>query len=129
MIKIRPHHVLCNYCYRGNGYNKAFVHNFTQINEDIISNKKPFIIVNKLDSICSKCPNHNGIICNTQEKVNGLDSKHMQALQIQDGDILNWEQSIKKIKDHITEDVFNNICHDCEWYKSNICYNVMFPSN
>ena len=128
MIEIRPHHVLCNYCYRGNGYDNAFVHNFTQINEDIINNKKQLIIVNKLDSICDKCPNQNGIKCDTQEKIDNLDNKHMQALQIQQDDILNWDQAVEKIKINITKDVFKNICSECEWYESNICYNVLFST-
>ena len=126
LIKIRPHHVLCNYCFMGSGYSNEFVDNFTQINNDIVNNGAKFQIIQQLDSICMACPNQNGDICNKQEKVTRLDNNHMQALDLQNGDILDWDESVTKIKDKISKDVFSKICHECEWYGLDICYNKLF---
>ena len=126
LIKIRPHHVLCNYCFVGSGYSNEFVDNFAQINNDIVNNGSEFQIMGQLDSICMACPNQNGNKCNEQDKVTRLDNHHMQALGVQDGDVLDWDTSVQKIKAKITPEVFAHICHECEWYSLNICYNKLF---
>ncbi len=126
MIKLRPHHVMCNYCFMGSGYSSDFVDNFTQINHDIINNGAQFQIANKLDSICSACPNQNGVKCESQDKVEQLDIKHSQALDLKNDAILDWQMSVNKIRDNITPEVFAEICHECEWYSLGICYNKLF---
>ena len=126
IIQIRPHHVLCNYCFVGSGYSSKFVENFAQINEDIVNKGAKFQIIEKLDSICQACPNQNGKICTSQEKVERLDVKHMQALELKNGDILDWSMSTQKIKSSITPEIFANICHECEWFSLGICYNRLF---
>ncbi len=110
----------------GSGYSNEFVNNFTQINNDIRNNGVEFQIIEKLDSICQACPNQNGVKCSSQEKVLKLDIKHAQALNLKNGDVLDWNKSVEKIKKNISPEIFADICHECEWYSLEICYNRLF---
>lgn len=129
MIKLRPHHILCNYCFIGSGYSTAFIDNFKKINQEILSNPtQEFIIDNSLDDICTPCPSNQRTQCKEQNKVMNLDKLHSQALQITNKRTITWNECVAKIQTNINENTFHDICNSCEWYKLGICYNKLFKS-
>lgn len=131
MIKFRPHHFLCTYCFIGAGYNLEFIKNYREIKSVLDSNDSTEIEVsNNLDNICKKCPNNmRGAQCTTESKVQRLDQLHMKALDLNVGDVLTWGQAKSLIKEKISLEVFHNICENCEWKKFNICEDIIFPDN
>ncbi len=131
MIKFRPHHFLCTYCFIGAGYNLDFIENYREIKAVLDSDDLTKIEVsNSLDNICKQCPNNiNGEQCDTESKVQKLDQLHMQALDLQIGDIVTWRQAKSLIKTKISLEVFDSICEKCEWKKLNICKDIIFPNS
>lgn len=127
MITLRPHHLLCNYCFIGSGYSTDFTNNFKKINDQLCTNPSTKIAIeNQLDNICSKCPNNLGASCTTQDKVDRLDSMHSRALGITTKQFISWSDAVALIHSKIDEATFNQICSECEWYNLDICRNKLF---
>ncbi|MFN8770871.1 MAG: DUF1284 domain-containing protein [Neisseriaceae bacterium] len=123
----RPHHLLCNYCFIGEGYNDKFIENFSKINEDLKQNPHKIIkLVNISDDICKECNHKKGKECSTEDKITSLDMKHQDMLGIKNGQELSWNEAVELIKTNITKDKFHYMCHTCEWYNYGICYNKIF---
>lgn len=127
LIDIRPHHVLCMHGFRGKGYNDEFVASMASIIKDIQSNKEAKLnIVNNTDAICSKCPNKIGEnLCETQESIVHLDSQVIKALELAEG-IYSYIEILDIIKNQLTEDDFEEICSNCEWYSLGYCKEGLF---
>lgn len=133
MLKIRPHHILCMRAYSGNGYSEEFkvkmediineikaYNEFLQV-ENLKENTKEVELVFYTDSICEKCPNKLGEnLCSSQEKVNLLDSKVVNHFKLKEG-IYNYKVLEDLVYESINEDIFDDICKDCEWYGITNC--------
>ena len=132
MLKIRPHHILCMRAYRGMGYSKDFTNKMETIIKEIgayneylcISSKDKLNkveIVFSTDSICESCPSKLGEnLCISQDKVNLLDLKVFKYFGIKNG-IYNYSELEKLVYNNITEEIFDDICKDCEWYNTSNC--------
>ncbi|MEG1310540.1 MAG: DUF1284 domain-containing protein [Romboutsia sp.] len=135
MLKIRPHHILCMRTYQGNGYSKEFNDNMEKVIKhikvynDFCGNKnleskntcESVEIVFSLDCICSKCTNNiNKNLCSSQNKVNELDKKVSEYFGIKEG-IYNYRYLENIVYNNITEDIFDDICENCEWYNIANC--------
>ncbi len=133
MINIRPHHILCMRAYIGNGYSEEFksrmedtikqikaYNEFLQVNNDK-KELKEINLICSTDSLCEKCPNKLGQnICKYQEKVSLLDSKVVKYFNLHQG-IHYYGDLEYKIYNNITEEIFDDICKECEWYKTINC--------
>lgn len=133
MLKIRPHHILCMRAYSGNGYSEEFKIKMEGIIKEIkayneflqVDNLKEKIreveLVFYTDSICEKCPNKlDENLCSSQEKVNLLDLKVVNHFKLKEG-IYNYKDLEDLVYDSINEDIFDDICKECEWYEITKC--------
>ena len=133
MLKIRPHHILCMRAYSGNGYSEEFKIKMEGIIKEIkayneflqVDNLKEEIkeveLVFYTDSICEKCPNKlDENLCSSQEKVNLLDLKVVNHFKLKEG-IYNYKDLEDLVYDSINEDIFDDICKECEWYEITKC--------
>ncbi|RDY25226.1 DUF1284 domain-containing protein [Romboutsia weinsteinii] len=135
MIKIRPHHILCMRAYQGRGYSEEFGINMEKVIEKIgvfnriynntneVSEEKieKVQVVFGLDSLCAKCPhNVDEETCVTEAKVNTLDYKVVNYFNIKEG-IYNYKELENLVYDHITEEIFDDICINCSWYNTTNC--------
>lgn len=125
--KLRPHHIMCTIGFRGMGYSDAFVNNFTEIKDSLLSNHDVIVeIVEHTDSICSPCPNNIGNgRCTKQKTVKALDDKHAAILGIKHGDKLSWEECIQKVCEHMTVERFHKACEGCEWKTHGVCEDTL----
>lgn len=119
--------------YSGNGYSEEFkvkmediineikaYNEFLQV-ENLKENTKEVELVFYTDSICEKCPNKLGEnLCSSQEKVNLLDSKVVNHFKLKEG-IYNYKVLEDLVYESINEDIFDDICKDCEWYGITNC--------
>lgn len=127
-IHFRAHHFLCALCFQGKGYSPGFIKNFQAIMHRLKSKEgddQPIQIVDRTDDICSPCPNRRHEICVDEEKIGVLDRAHANALQLKTNEILTWGEAKKRIADHLTLDVFHDICATCGWKPYGICENVL----
>lgn len=120
IYKIRPHHGLCLFYFKGKGYSKEFVKNMTYIKSKLADN--PLIcITNQADVICSKCPNLMEGICNTQDKVTEYDRKVLEKCHLSSGDILPFLTFHNLILDNIIRPrKREEICGNCQW--TSLCH-------
>ena len=133
MFKIRPHHVLCMRAYTGSGYSEEFkiriekiikelkvTNEFLQV-ENINDERKEVAMIFSTDSLCEKCPNKQGEnICTSQEKVSLLDLKVIKYFNLKEG-IFSYKDLENQVYDNINEEVFDDICKECEWYSVTNC--------
>ena len=133
MIKIRPHHLLCMRAYIGNGYSEGFKKRIEYVIKEIkiynefldTNNMKAEIkevkLIYSTDDLCNKCPNKLGEnLCKFQEKVAMLDSKVVSYFNIKEG-IYNYKDLEDLVYSNITEEIFDDICKECEWYNKTNC--------
>lgn len=127
IFKFRPHHLICNICFRGKGYNENFVQNFQAIHNELkesFAKENIFIqIINHCDDICAFCPENNNGICISDEKVRTIDNLYLKILHLKINQIViynNLQDSIKKL---LTLKNFQHACNNCSWYE--ICLPIM----
>lgn len=120
MIKLRPHHLLCTQGYSGKGYSREFVENMTEIVKSIKNEKVQVQLIFSEDDICSKCPNlSENNICKS-DTVNIIDNKVIKYFELEEK-IYEYESLIRYIKSHITKEIMDDICRNCEWYSISKC--------
>ena len=133
MFKIRPHHLLCMRAYIGSWYSEEFkiriekvikelkvTNEFLQV-ENINDERKEVAMIFSTDSLCEKCPNklcENK--CASQEKVSLIDEKMIKYFSIKEG-IQNYIDLENQVYNKINEEIFDDICKECEWYNMIDC--------
>ncbi len=140
MFEIRPHHLLCMRAYIGNGYSEEFKIKMEEVikelkvkNEflkvDNMNNEKKEVkVVFSTDSLCEKCPNKLGYNkCTSQDKVNLLDLKMIKYFNLNEG-IFNYKDLQDKVYNKINEEIFDDICKECEWYNKTNCKEYIIKS-
>ncbi|WP_284693945.1 DUF1284 domain-containing protein [Paraclostridium ghonii] len=106
----------------GRGYSKEFTDNMIEIISKLNENKNQNIkITANLDSICSKCPNNiDNEYCVTDEEVLQMDNKVIHYFNIIEG-VYKYEKIENLIYNNINEDIIEEICKNCSWYKNTNC--------
>ena len=126
-MKLRAHHLLCFFGFRGLGCSEDFVNNFEKALKQVKNNPQLMLeIIDKPDNICAHCPHQKDEAC----QKNGLRLER----QVQDKDNLIIERlGIKKERKFYARDIFNllnqnifpedltEICSGCEWLKYGYC--------
>ena len=126
-VILRPHHLLCNYCFKGMGYSDEYVAHFTNLHDKLDHDNTVSITVKSgVDDICSRCPHNMGTKCDEAQKVADIDALHKEALELTEGQSITWRDAVTRITTSIDPDTFKNICNKCEWFESGICYNHLF---
>jgi hypothetical protein len=123
-IKFRPHHFLCALCFEGKGYSNKFVKNFSDIVAHLRSENGDDAVIEvvyDLDSVCKVCPHNLGDKCDSQPKIDTLDTHHREILNLKDGEKITWKEAKKRIKQHMTVEKHHAACASCEWLKYGMC--------
>ena len=122
---LRPHHLLCTQSYEGKGYSKEFIDNMNKSIE-LLRYKKGFKvkIQSVLDDLCTSCPNNEGKICSTENKVRTMDEKVLKYFGLGE-DTYVYEDVINLIQEKITVEILEDICGKCEWYKYGMCQRLI----
>ncbi len=125
MICLRPHHLLCNLCFQGEGYSDEFVENFWQLHNYLNANPDEVCIeiIAGDDDICSKCPNDLIEERHRCGDVMTRDQNAMQLLKVQVGEMYSLNQTKQKVR-LMGMHGFRQLCSDCEWY-INLCAPVI----
>lgn len=120
MIKLRPHHLFCVQGFNGYGYDEEFKKNMHDIHERIVEKNESFVIVERGDDICAKCPHLKGNSCTntmtTDSEVMEHDAKLMRILDFEYG----REMTMKDLMDYFERNgdrlmKIRRICNACPW--------------
>ncbi len=114
---IRPHHGMCFQFYEGKGYDENFTDHMGQIIHKMEANPSGKIVVSATtDMVCANCPNNQGGVCESQEKVLRYDTAVLEACEIEDGATINYEDFISLVRHRVIDaGLREQICGDCEW--------------
>jgi len=78
-------------------------------------------VVGSLDDICAPCPKRRGSLCQTQEKIEEIDSRHAKALSLRPGDQLTWGEAKARMKSSVKPGDLSDLCKGCQWLDLGLC--------
>lgn len=119
MLRIRAHHFLCMQGFQGYGYNKEFVKNMDKIIKYIKENKDLKIeLIDSCDDICWPCGNNKWGKCEDSGKVDAMDRKVLQKLNLKSGAIKSPSELFDLVNKNIgNKNSANEVCGTCCWHK------------
>lgn len=121
-VSFRPHHFLCTVGFQGRGYSPEFVKNFTKIVEALHTHEELSLqVISGNDSICKTCPHQRGEACVKEDKIQSLDARHADILDLKPGDVLTWRQAKERLKAKMSLENFHKACQGCEWKSLGVC--------
>lgn len=122
-IRLRPHHLLCIYGFRGLGYSKEFINNTQGIIDRIGENPSIEIeVVRGVDDICLKCPHNVGSKCiRPGRNVDEFDEGILGRLKMVAGRRLEARSLLGLMEGTISPEELSSICKGCEWLRLGYC--------
>lgn len=115
--RLRAHHGMCLYFFRGEGYSGAFVENMAAMKAIFQANPE-IILAQSPDAICAACPNKLTETC--RGKACRYDREVLHRCGLKAGDCLPYHDFSQKVVDTILRPGKRaEICGDCQW--SELC--------
>ncbi|MCK4267780.1 MAG: DUF1284 domain-containing protein [Actinomycetia bacterium] len=116
MIKLRPHHLLCIFGWKGRGYDEAFEENFNKV-VALLDRKTVIQIVAGVDDICEHCPHLRPPDCLRLEpgSSHAIDDRVLAKTGININDRLNYGAIVKTMTERIKPEDIEKICNGCSW--------------
>lgn len=117
VYRLRAHHALCLFFFRGQGYSGEFVENMTRMKE-ILEENPTIRLMDSADDICAACPN--GFAGSCAEKACRYDREVLRRCGFSAGAEMPYSVfSQKVLKAILIPEKRKEICGDCQW--SNLC--------
>ena len=143
---LRAHHIFCIQGFRGKGYSEEFVSNMTKIINCLNSNEDIKVkVINHPDYICLGCPKNIGQesmrmfelektyndrgFCEKEDYIVNLDNLVLKVLDIKAEIEYSYKDLLRKIKEKLTEEKFEKICGECQWYGLGYCKEGLLDKN
>lgn len=123
-LPLRPHHFLCALGFRGAGYSDGFTANMARIVAELRAPggaARDIVVTGQADSICAPCPLRRGTGCESQAKIDRLDTAHARALDLPPGSRLTWGQAQARIRARVQPGALATLCTDCRWLSLGYC--------
>lgn len=114
-MKLRAHHGMCLAYFEGKGYSQGFTAHMQSV-LDAMAEDPMLELVTEGDVVCAQCPNLEGGVCVTSEKVLEYDRQVLKHCGLEKGKILPWSEFSELVSRHIlTHGRREEICGNCEW--------------
>lgn len=124
-LRFRPHHFMCTLGFEGKGYSESFVENFERIAHELRETPRGddvlIEVVSGTDSICAPCPNRRGTLCETETRIQSLDTAHASVIGLVPGEQIRWGDAKQRIKTKMTLEKFDSACAPCSWKNAGLC--------
>ena len=116
MIRLRAHHGMCLYYFKGKGYSDSFVANMHRYKE-LLENEDPVIeLTASTDALCAGCPHNHVQLCDTATKVLNYDKIVLELCGLCEGEKISYHDFSAMINSRIIEPGKRpEICSDCQW--------------
>ena len=114
---LRPHHGMCFQFYEGKGYSADFTDHMGRVIRELEANPGQKVVLKaETDIVCRNCPNNEGGICITQEKVQRYDETVLRACGLKVGSEISFAEFIGLVREKIINaGIRRDICGDCSW--------------
>ncbi len=116
MIRLRAHHGMCLFYFRGIGYSDSFTQNMTAY-KDRLEKDDPLIqLLAETDDICAACPHNKGGLCDSSDKTEDYDRAVLAHTALREGSTLHFSEFTALVSDKILKcGKRPDICGSCTW--------------
>lgn len=127
-MRLRVHHLLCSALYAGKGYSEGFCENMQEVvgwlwEKPLAKSAKEVELVITPDNICQECPNLTAEGCSLEDNyVVSKDVALAQELGLETNRIYPVLEVLHIVAEHLTAEIFETSCHNCEWYRQGLCH-------
>ena len=118
-IRLRAHHGMCLFFFRGKGYSSDFTSHMAHVKELLEENPdQEILLCASEDEICSRCPHRKAQGCESAEKTERYDREVLAVCS------LSGRTTYSAFKEAVETHILRagrreEICGDCQW--SEIC--------
>ncbi len=125
-LKVRGHHLLCMFGFRGLGYSAEFVANMRSVVDSFLATPPPDVeVVDGADSICGACPHLADEGCargeSSEERVRAKDRAVLDVLGIEPGSRLSAAELRSRVAKRVSVATLESLCARCSWWDHGYC--------
>ena len=125
-LRIRGHHLLCMYGFRGLGYSQAFIENMRRVVDAFFASEPTVVnLVEGGDDICSACPHLQDGECKkgeaSHERLGSKDSLVLAALGLEARTRRTNAEIRSAISARISPADIRRLCPGCYWLDLGYC--------
>ena len=125
-LRIRAHHLLCMFGFRGLGYSPDFVRNMRSVVDAFFSESGADVqVVAACDDICRACPHLRDGRCaarpDSEAQVKAKDELVLARLGLSPGDRRHSSALARLVADNVTPSALMDICAGCQWLPAGCC--------
>ncbi len=126
-MKLRGHHLLCIFGWKGHGYDERFSREMDGVVSDFRDGIEEATVITSSDRLCEACPHLKDTSCfkndnSNEDKIKAHDERVLGFFGLQVGNKLTshlLKQLISKSQPH---EQLDEICAGCSWLKEDYCY-------
>ncbi len=128
-MKVRAHHLICLLAFKGKGYSKSFVEQFSKMRKFYIDNKDATIgVITSPDDACKECPYLEKGGCafpadGPESRVVEFDKEALALLGIEEGRY-RVPEIHKRLKE-IDLGRVESFCKKCSWHDKLNCHQII----
>ncbi len=125
-IRLRAHHLLCVFGFRGLGYSPEFVANMRAVVDALFSEPDAEVeLVTGCDDICRACPHAQGGVCRAQPgseaRIRRKDDRVLSKLNMSPGDRRPSALLRAAVAAAVSVSDLEAICAGCTWFGAGYC--------
>ena len=108
---------MCFQFYEGKGYSADFTDHMGRVIKELEADPEQKVVLKaETDIVCENCPNNEGGVCTTQDKVLRYDRDVLRACGLSEGSEISFAEFIGIVREKIIDaGIRGDICGDCSW--------------
>ncbi|RJO67889.1 MAG: DUF1284 domain-containing protein [Myxococcales bacterium] len=120
-MRLRPHHLLCLFAYRGQGYNRAFIQRMDALQQAYLEGEAA-TIETAFDDVCAACPYNGGDRCANPEGAppERIDRAIAGALGLAEGAAITATEVRARLA-ALAPEAKDALCEGCSWKEAGSC--------
>lgn len=123
-VKLRAHHLLCLFGWRGEGYSEEFTENFNSIVSKLRDSDQ-FELVEGVDDVCAACPKRAPGGCDADGLFAAdpavIDGRVLDYIGLDIGGVYSFGRVLEIVRDRIAPLALAVICRGCAWESEGRC--------
>jgi hypothetical protein len=125
-LRLRGHHLLCLFGFRGFGYSPEFVEGMSRVARTFFADEPANVmLVEGCDDICEACPHRTERGCAKQpdagERISARDRSVLELLRLSPGGTFVNNDLRRRVLDRFAPGALHDICKGCEWLEEGWC--------
>ncbi len=123
-VRLRAHHLICLFGWRGEGYSREFTDNFNAV-VSRLSDSALVELVDGADDICAACPKLAPGDCGAGDPgladPAAIDARVLDCLGLDVGGVYSFGSLVEAVRTRIAPQALSAICRGCAWESHGWC--------